>query len=134
MSACREARRRQFTPVPGLTPKLTVVSGGGTVLGIELMDAERDRFALPRDARMAMVIRYVGENPPRNRKDWGLLKSSTTTRFSARLDREYPPGTNVWVAACWTNSRGERGPWSEPVWTRIQFDGPLQSLTLSKAA
>lgn len=128
------ARRRQHVPVPGFAPKLTVKNGGGTVLGIELLDAETNRIALPRDVRHAYVMTYIGEHPPADVGRWSHLTTTFKARFEARFHRDLPPGTTIWLTACWQNPRGQRGPWSEPVRTRIQFDGPLQSVTLSKAA
>jgi len=107
-------------------PRVHVNVLNGRTLRIEL----RDRFSLarckPRGVEGATVFSYVGEHPPAagDMDKWRFERNTTklvTTVRPGNRDAMLPPGTKVWVMACWMNRRSQRGPASEPVSTHTQY-------------
>jgi hypothetical protein len=129
----RGARRRHVA-VPEEAPILRVVGAAGGAVQVRLVDAGSTRRGLPRDARGAILFGFVGQVPPSGRDRWTFKGGTSRATAEVRFDAGLPPGTKVWLTACWINARAERGPSCAPVCTYLQYGMTFQPLAQRRAA
>jgi len=109
---------------PSHAPVLRVISVQGSTVRIQLGNSQMPtRRTLPRDVKGAMIYSFIGEPPPTMLKGWNLRQSISRTRCEITFPPNLPPGTRVWVTACWFNHAGAprpglgNGPAAMPVGT-----------------
>lgn len=88
----------------------------------------------PHGVAGARVYGCAGQRAAEDPTMWTLLGTTSTSVFRHDFSSDMPPGTPIWVAACWFNPRTECGPTSEPRQTWIQFGGPMLITSNLKAA
>lgn len=88
---------------------------------IRLHGDEPSRRGRPVDVAGASIFSFVGDTPNDDPKAWRF--ETSTTKMSATIDfaSNVVPGTKVWVAAFWFNSKSEAGPLSRPASALIGY-------------
>jgi hypothetical protein len=103
-------------PAPATRPVLSVVSTSGQTLRIRMTDElTPTKKAKPPFVTDAEVFYFIGENPPADLVLWHYEGQATRSVFDLTLPGTLATGTKVWIAARWTNGRGEAGAVSTPV-------------------
>jgi hypothetical protein len=103
-------------PAPATRPVLNVVSTIGNSIRTRMVDEPTPtKKAKPPFVTDAEVFYFIGENPPADLVLWHYEGQATRSRFDLTLPGTLATGTKVWIAARWTNGRGEAGPVSTPV-------------------
>lgn len=85
------------------------------VVAVRLMDRDSPRRGRPRGTDGAMVFTWYGETPPRDIVAWGPGKLIGPPKLSITVPADTPPGTRLWVTACWLGRRYQRGPGALPI-------------------
>ncbi len=108
-------------PVPADAPTVEVMSVNFRSVMIRLHGDEPGRRGRPTDVAGASIFSFVGDTPNDDPKTWRF--ETSTTKMSATIDfgTDATPGTKVWVAAFWFNSKSEAGPLSRPASTLIGY-------------
>jgi hypothetical protein len=129
-----QTQRRRRVPAPDAAPSLLVVGSVGGAVRVRLSDLTSLRRGKPRDVNGAVIFGHAGDNPPADPREWNV--KAITSRATAQLhfSPNLPPGTKVWLTACWTNARQERGPLCEPVFTHLTYGVAVQRTQLRQAA
>lgn len=115
-------------PVPSETPELDVISVNGRTVNMRVHSAT-EHGRKPDGVAGANVWTFVGDVPPDELTGfffWGL---STRNLFEVTFPNTVEPGSKVWFAAGWVNSKGQVGPVCDPVSTHVQFGGLSMSST-----
>ena len=105
---------------PSVPPGLEILSVDGRTVMVQLVDREHAKHARAVGADGAVVMSFVGAEPPTDPADWRFERNTTTARFELTFRGEIPPGATVWLTAYWYNPRRETGPSCEPVSTNIR--------------
>jgi hypothetical protein len=115
--------RRPASPVPppDVAPFMNIVSVAGNLVTVRLRDGVPGKRRRLPGAAYANLYTFVGENPPNNTRDWTYLGATAKTTHTIAFDMALPPGTVVWVTACWLNRRAQPGPPANPVSAYIEF-------------
>lgn len=104
------------TPIgrPQSAPMLHVYSVLGQTVKITLRDLVHDgRRGKPFGVAGATIYVQVAEKASSNTSDWVSLGNFTRPKISLTLPTWLcPPGSKIWLAACWYNPRGQAGPMS----------------------
>jgi hypothetical protein len=99
-------------PVPKSRPELDIDVLDFRRLKIVFHDMDSDSKAKPYGVNGAVVLYAVLDTPPADVN--ALSRSALATRTPHILEfTEEERGKTVYVAICWQNEKGERGPWSE---------------------
>jgi hypothetical protein len=112
--------RRQYVPPPTHAPFVYVRRIEGRRVTLALRDATSEGRGKPKDVARAQVLLFEVEPPE------GMLCGPTgwvglqpmqivltgQTTVTMDLSDSLPPGVTVWIAAAWSNRRGELGPLS----------------------
>lgn len=127
-------KQKSKIPVPDVSPTIVVSAVTGHVVKIRVSNFEvLGRQRRPTGVAGANVFCFAGENPP-DPKEWKFMGNSSGRDFEIRVDPSIPPGTKIWLTACWYNPRGMNGPAAEPVFTYVQFGGTEVAMSVRKAA
>jgi len=116
----RPVRRRRIGQ-PESAPRVRVLDMGINTVKIRLEDSEVMRAGKPRDVSGALIWMCAGENPPADKREWNFVGATSRVVTDMNFKQAIPPGTRVWIAAAWSNSRQETGPWSNPVFAYVPF-------------
>jgi hypothetical protein len=99
-------------PVPTTRPELDIDVVDFRRLKVEFRDMGSASKARPYGVNGAVIVYAVLETPPAEISD--LSRSVLATRTPHTFEfTEGERGKTVYVAICWQNSKGQRGPWSE---------------------
>jgi len=99
-------------PVPTDAPTLVVKTHKSRHLSIEYMIADDDKKARPYGVNGAVLVYGLLDAPPADQKD--LPRNVLITRVPYILEfLEAERGKTVYLAICWQNERGQKGPWSD---------------------
>lgn len=99
-------------PVPHTRPELDIDVVDFRRLKVLFHDQGSDSKAKPYGVNGAVIIYAVLDAPPADHS--ALTRSVLATRTPHILEfTEEERGKTVYVAICWQNEKGERGPWSE---------------------
>lgn len=102
------------TPIgrPQSRPSLTILSVLGQTVKITLRDTAHDsRRGKPFGVAGATIYVQVAEKPSPDMSEWASLGNFTRPKLSLTLPTWlFPPGSRIWLAACWYNPRGQAGP------------------------
>jgi hypothetical protein len=118
---------------PSVAPAIVVRSVVGRTVTVDLLDAESHKRRMPRGVRSAVVHTGVGGQPLAGDFTFGSTRLTSTTRVRIQFTADLPPGTRVWLSACWMNPRHQRGPGCEPVFTHLGY-ALAPTRTLASAA
>jgi hypothetical protein len=102
------------TPIlpPTTSPKFNIEVKGIGHLRIHFQDEDSDSKAKPYGVNGAVVIYDVLPEPPETMAQ--LTRNVLATRTPFTLDfTEKERGQRAWIALCWQNEKGEKGPWTE---------------------
>jgi hypothetical protein len=110
---------RTSTSVPTSRPVLMVDNSQRLVQTVNYKDETTPNSKKKPDGVMGCEFRcYIGDTPPADPEDyefWGLAMKSPF-----RLVHDGANATkNAHIVACWVNTHGEKGPWSETVMATI---------------
>ena len=106
---------------PDIAPGIEVLPVDGRTVRVRLIDLENAVIgAKPKGVAGAVVMHYVGAQPPTDPADWRFERNTTTARFDLTFRGEIPAGETVWLTAYWYNPRRETGPSCEAVCTEIR--------------
>jgi hypothetical protein len=125
LGLCVRRAKRKRVPRPGAAPGLIIESMRGRTAKLRLVDRESThggRGGRPRDSSGALLLYYMGEQPPADPLKWSLLRQTSRARVNVTLS--VPPCVKVWLTAGWLGTRNQVGPLSTPVSTYISEDGP----------
>jgi hypothetical protein len=113
-------------PPPAQAPLVTVLNVTGRAVRYKLADATSPNSrARPANATGALVMSFVGANPPPSSDPgWKLEGVTGRTTITIQFPATVEPGTACWVSALWMNARGEFSPACDPVQTYLQI-GPV---------
>lgn len=107
---------------PALGPRVRIANVMINVVTIQLFNAESmSRVAKPRGAAGAYVFAFVGKQASSNIADWKFIASTTRATCEVTFPNDLPPGTMVWLCACWVSPTAERSPVSQPQATYLQY-------------
>jgi hypothetical protein len=99
-------------PVPHTRPELDIDVVDFRRLKVVFQDMGSDSKAKPYGVNGAVIVYAVLDAPPADIN--ALTRSVLATRTPYTLEfTEEERGKTVYVAICWQNETGERGPWSE---------------------
>ena len=99
-------------PVPKTRPELDVDVVDFRRLKVSFRDMGSSSKAKPYGVNGAVIVYAVLDTPPAD--PGALTRSVLATRTPYTLEfTEEERGKTVYVAICWQNEKGERGPWSE---------------------
>jgi hypothetical protein len=76
----------------------------------------------------ATILRHDGPTAPATLTGWTWHCNTGLTRLAIKFP-PLPPGTQVWLTACWFNTRFDQGPFSNPRHTHLGY-GILPELGL----
>ncbi|HYE20029.1 MAG TPA: hypothetical protein VEA69_16390 [Tepidisphaeraceae bacterium] len=120
------AGRRAAIPRPTSRPALDVGPVVARTVALAIHDASTpSRRGRPPGAAAAWVYSFAGPAYPADPAAWRFVGAATGPKLTVTFPPDLPPGTPVWLRACWVNPRQEAGPMGEPVMTPLQFGGTL---------
>lgn len=101
-------------PVPTEQPKLLIEPPLATTIHFKVANADGKR-ARPEGATGTLVYTYLGDVAPTDTTQWQFRGLSTKYKNELSFPADTPPGSRVFLSACWVNRRGETGPLSHPI-------------------
>ena len=107
--------RRGPLPRPMEAPLLTVRGVRGRRFFLTLGKAEGSGCGRPPGVEGAVLFVAEGEAMPDEVSDYRVYGMTTRLRSEVVLGEEVERNTKVWLAAAWTNPRGQPGPVCVPV-------------------
>ena len=106
---------------PATAPGIEVLAVDGRTVRVRLIDLEDAVIGgKPKGVAGAVIMHYVGAQPPTDPADWRFERNTTKARFEFTFRGEVPPGETVWLTAYWYNPRRETGPACDAVCTDIR--------------
>jgi hypothetical protein len=99
-------------PAPTTRPELDIDVLDVRRLQLRFHDMGKQTNARPYGVNGAVAAYAVRDTPPTSINDLTRTALATHTPFTLEFTEE-ERGKTVYVALCWQNERGERGPWSE---------------------
>jgi hypothetical protein len=99
-------------PIPATRPELDIIVLDVRRLAVAFHDQLSGNKAKPYGVNGAVIVYAVLAEPPADPD--ALTRSVLATRTPHVLEfTEEERGKTVYVAICWQNEKGEKGPWSE---------------------
>ncbi|MDR0536872.1 MAG: hypothetical protein LBH04_02300 [Tannerellaceae bacterium] len=95
-------------------PILTAEAQGSRHLKLDFHDKDKANKAKPYGANGAVIAYEVLASPPAKAADLRYTALATRTPHILEFD-EPDRGKTVYIAICWQNETGHRGPWSDIV-------------------
>ncbi len=83
------------------------------------------RRGKPPGAAGANLYAFIGPTPPPSLAAWTFKGSATRPVAEIAFDASVPPGTQVWLSACWYNPRAQSGPLSRPLSAHLSGGGVM---------
>ena len=106
-----DTRRTPINP-PTTHPVFSIETAGDRHLNVAFRDHESGSKAKPYGVNGAVIIYDVLDTPPADYAQ--LTRSLLATRTPHTLEFTIAErGKPVYVAVCWQNEKGQKGPWSE---------------------
>ncbi|MDR1867646.1 MAG: hypothetical protein LBQ77_05215 [Treponema sp.] len=103
---------RTTIPVPASRPEVNLKVFDVRRIHVSFSDVDSSKKARPYGVNGAVIAYAVLESPPTDLS--ALTQSLLATRTPHTLEfAETDRGNTVYVALCWQNEKGEKGPWSE---------------------
>jgi hypothetical protein len=110
-------------PRPDAAPALSVVETIGRSVKVRANDLLVGGRARPPGAKGVTILSCVGTSEPDRIELWRVEQSSTSRTIMIHFPNDLPPGTQVWLAARWFNTKCEPGPVSNPITTYLSGGG-----------
>ena len=108
-------RPRKRIPRPDHAPALLITGIRDGCFTVRLENtAQPERKGRPVDVAAAQLMRYIGDDPPSNPRDWEYMGNRIRVRLLEPIPGGLGMAEQVWFVACWINARGEAGPYSRP--------------------
>jgi hypothetical protein len=127
--------RGSRAPAPTTAPLLTVRNEEASTVAQRFRDQDApDHKGKPRSCAGAAIFAYIGAHPPTEGRQWVFCRNTTRTTAKVTFREHFPPGTQVWFAACWFNTRAENGPHSLAISTYLHYPSTLPGAMLRRAA
>ena len=108
---------RDTTPTrinpPTTAPYVRVTGVENSTIYLELRQ-DGDLRAKPANVADALVFTYVGTSAPTDVNQWNYAMTTGRTNLSMPFPAG-AGGNTLWIAAFWTNAKGQSGPSSSPV-------------------
>jgi hypothetical protein len=111
---------------PDSAPHMQIVYTSGRLVKVRLRQTGAEGRGRPAGTQGLIVFSLVGPTASADPSAWAFERCSSRTHFDIEIGAKIAPGAKVWLAACWYNPRGQRGPMSVPVSTYIG-DGVAQA-------
>lgn len=109
---------------PMVRPELIMTSVVDRLISISIENPTvGSKASRPKNATQTLVYFFAGENYPSDPTTWSFAGVATERRFSFTVPNSVPAGTRVWIAAAYTNARGDAGLVSVPISTSVQGNG-----------
>ncbi|MDR2809087.1 MAG: hypothetical protein LBB84_00815 [Tannerellaceae bacterium] len=99
-------------PAPKSRPEIAIVVLDVCRLKILFHDINSDHKAKPYGVHGALLAYAVLDAPPASPNALTRTRMATRTPYTLEF-REEERGKTVYIATCWENKKGEKGPWSE---------------------
>ncbi|MDR1644755.1 MAG: hypothetical protein LBS05_02865 [Tannerellaceae bacterium] len=99
-------------PVPETRPELDIKVLDVRRLKVAFRDQENEEKGRPYGVNGAVIVYAVLDEPPADVTALGRSVLATRTPHTLEF-AEGDRGKTVYLAICWQNNKGERGPWSE---------------------
>lgn len=114
-------------PVPTSAPTLTITSVLGQTIRFTLRSpSEPSRRGKPTGVAGAMIFAFRGDKAPPDMSEWTTLGNFTRTNLSITFAATtYPPGSKLWLAACWFNPKGKPGAMSAAQYCHLAGGGTM---------
>lgn len=114
-------------PVPATAPMLDIVSATNTSLQIRLHAglAGTTRRGKPKGVAGASIWSAIAPAAPAAIADWKFEGNVTRTDATITFDPATPPGTKVWLCACWYNPKAATGAACNPVGANLPGGGAV---------
>jgi hypothetical protein len=115
----REQRRRRAGR-PRAIPSLGIQSAMGYTIRVRVQNRESGkRGGRASGLSGAAIFSYTGAQPAARLAQWSLRGFCTRGRLDIRLESDTPPGTRIWLTACWLSNALRRGPACTPLCTNL---------------
>lgn len=99
-------------PVPTEIPALGIEVHNPRQLSIVFRNADSESKAKPYGVNGAVIVYGLPDTPPAKQSD--LPRNVLATRTPHILEfEETERGRTVYIAICWQNEKGQKGPWSD---------------------
>jgi hypothetical protein len=116
---------------PQTVPGIDILAVDGRTVRVRLIDFENAVIGgKPKGVAGAVVMHYVGAQPPTDPADWRFERNTTKARFEFTFRGEIPAGETVWLTAYWYNPRKETGPACDAVCTNIRTGVVIEADTM----
>jgi hypothetical protein len=116
------------TPIarPDRAPAIDIVSVQGRTVSLRLHDSlPTTRRGKPAGIAGTALFSFVGPNPPADPQRWHFELNTGRMSATITFDPALPPGTPIWLIACWFNPRQQRGPLGHAVNTFLAGGGSM---------
>ncbi|MCC6423337.1 MAG: hypothetical protein IT447_07635 [Phycisphaerales bacterium] len=120
--------RHSPIPAPAEAPRMDVRAVSGQTFTLQLHSQGNGR-GKPAGVSGARFYSFVGETAPQDLRDWTFEGTDSRTRLDLTLSAPTPPGSRVWLCACWLNPRQQCGPACEPASAHVQYGPPVMTST-----
>jgi hypothetical protein len=121
-----------LSDAPPEQPNLNIERIDGRIVHIKLTEWGNGARRRPAGVPGATIFYHIGEDLPLNQTGWTWYRNTGATRLAVRFP-VVPPGTRVWLSACWFNTRFDPGPWSTPMTCHLGSGG-VQPASAGKAS
>ena len=111
-------RARVDIPPPAEAPRVDILLAVRHAVRLRLRGPGGERRR-PAGTAGAAVLYALGPTPPADPRRWVWLGQWTSGTFDLDCPPEAPPGTTVWVTACYLDRRGRRGPLADAATTNL---------------
>jgi hypothetical protein len=102
-----------LSDAPPEQPNLHIERIDGRIVHIKLTEWGTGTRRRPAGVPGATVFYHIGDDLPKSQTGWTWYCNTGATRLAVQFP-VVPPGTQVWLSACWFNTRFDPGPWSLP--------------------
>lgn len=106
--------QRQPVPPPSAMAQVLVESTGPSSVKVRIVGSGTPRRGKPAGSAGCIVMSYVGPTAPDDSRLWTMEGATSKTVFEVNLPENIAPGSFVWLAASFVNSKLEPGPMTYP--------------------
>ena len=111
-------RARKDIPPPDQAPRVDLLLAVRHTVRLRLRGPGGERRR-PAGTSGAAVMYALGPTPPTDPRRWTWAGQWTSGTFDLDCPPQTPPGTTVWVTACYLDRRGRRGPLADAATTNL---------------
>ena len=109
---CKPMRvgKGRVIPPAKRAPGIAIASREGSVVTVNVYDAETLRRKRPAGALHVLLFTCASEETPTASTHWSLNRSSSKSTVDLTFPPTLSPGARVWIMAQWSSPTGGRGP------------------------